>query len=71
MCGSPSWWSPVNDFVALAYGGRHMAGCDWSSPQPHWTSWDFTLPDGGPIPEYTFLPEDWGSGWTQHPAGDN
>lgn len=22
--------------------------------------WKFALPDGGPIPEYTFLPEDWG-----------
>lgn len=22
--------------------------------------WQFTLPDGGSIPEYTFLPEDWG-----------
>ena len=22
--------------------------------------WKFALPDGSPIPEYTFLPEDWG-----------
>lgn len=22
--------------------------------------WKFVLPDGGPVPEYTFLPEDWG-----------
>lgn len=24
------------------------------------TEWQFALPDGSPIPEYTFLPEDWG-----------
>lgn len=52
-------WSPVNDFVALAYGGRTWQTVTVISTA-YWTSWDFTLPDGGPIPEYTFLPEDWG-----------
>lgn len=52
-------WSPGNDFVALAYGGRTWQAVTVISTA-YWTSWDFTLPDGGPIPEYTFLPEDWG-----------
>lgn len=60
-------WSPVNDFVALAYGGRTWQAVTVISTA-YWTSWDFTLPDGGPIPEYTFLPEDWGSGWTPTPC---
>ena len=28
-------------------------------------TWEFTLPDGNPIPEYTFLPEEWGE-WKDH-----
>ncbi len=50
-------WSPVNDFVALAYGGRTWQAVTVISTA-YWTSWDFTLPDGSPIP--AFLPEDWG-----------
>ena len=52
-------WSPVNNLVALAYGGRNWTAVKVISTA-YWTSWDFTLPDGSPIPEYTFLPEDWG-----------
>ena len=52
-------WSPVNNLVALAYGGRTWTAVKVISTA-YWTSWDFTLPDGSPIPEYTFLPEDWG-----------
>ena len=52
-------WSPVNNLVALAYGGRTWTAVKVISTAC-WTSWDFTLPDGSPIPEYTFLPEDWG-----------
>ena len=53
-------WSPEGGFLALAYSAR-----TWCSiivfETENWTSWDFTLPDGSPIPEYTFLPEDWGT----------
>ena len=52
-------WSPGNNLVALAYGGRTWTAVKVISTA-YWTSWDFTLPDGSPIPEYTFLPEDWG-----------
>lgn len=53
-------WSPGNDLVALAYGGRTWTAVKVISTD-YWTRWDFTLPDGSPIPEYTFLPEDWGT----------
>ena len=53
-------WSPGNNLVALAYGGRTWTAVKVISTA-YWTSWDFTLPDGSPIPEYTFLPEDWGT----------
>lgn len=52
-------WSPGNNLVALVYGGRTWEQVKVISTA-WWTSWDFTLPDGGSIPEYTFLPEDWG-----------
>lgn len=54
-----SLWSPDSSRLALVYAGR-----TWSEVKifetDTWTSWDFTLPDGGAIPEYTFLPEEWG-----------
>ena len=53
-------WSPGNNLVALAYGGRTWTAVKVISTA-WWTSWDFTLPSGSPIPEYTFLPEDWGA----------
>lgn len=52
-------WSPANNLVALAYGGRTWTAVKIIS-MAYWTSWEFTLPDGSPIPEYTFLPEEWG-----------
>ena len=52
-------WSPENNLVALVYGGRTWTAVKVISTA-YWTSWDFTLPDGSPIPEYVFLPEDWG-----------
>lgn len=55
-------WSPVNNLVAVAYGGRTWTQVKVISTA-YWNSWDFVLPDGGPIPEYEFLPEDWGT-WT-------
>ena len=53
-------WSPGNNLVALAYGGRTWTGVKVISTA-YWTSWDVALPDGSPIPEYTFLPENWGT----------
>lgn len=52
-------WSPWNNFAALAYSGRTWAAVKVISTA-YWTSWDFTLPDGEAIPEYTFLPQEWG-----------
>ena len=53
-------WSPDSRYLAFAYGAR-----PWQAVRVietgTWTVWDFTLPDGDPIPEYTFLPEDWGA----------
>ena len=53
-------WSPDGKYLALAYAGR-----TWNQillfETDSWTTWQFELPDGGAIPEYTFLPqEDWG-----------
>ena len=53
-------WSPANNLVAIAYGGRTWTQVKVISTAC-WISWDFTLPDGSPIPEYEFLPEDWGT----------
>ena len=54
-------WSPVNNLVALAYSGRTWTAVKVISTA-YWTSWEFVLPDGGSIPEYTFLPDDdWGT----------
>ena len=51
-------WSPESDLAAIAYGGR-----TWETVRvvdTAGTAWDFALPDGTAIPEYTFLPEEWG-----------
>ena len=53
-------WSPANNLVAIAYGGRTWTQVKVISTAC-WISLDFTLPDGSPIPEYEFLPEDWGT----------
>nr|WP_325211920.1 hypothetical protein [uncultured Oscillibacter sp.] len=54
-------WSPEGGFAALAYSARTWCGIVILETE-NWSRWDFTLPDGSPIPEYTFLPEDepWG-----------
>lgn len=52
-------WSPEGRYLALAYGGRTWGQVKIIETE-NWTAWSFTLPDGSPIPEYTFLPEDWG-----------
>lgn len=46
-------WSPEGGFLALALSARTWCAVTVIETE-HWTSWDFTLPDGGPIPEYTF-----------------
>lgn len=54
-------WSPDSHYLALAYGA-----CTWQAVHiietDTWTVWDFTLPDGSPIPEHVALPHDqpWG-----------
>lgn len=53
-------WSPEGGFAALARTARTWCTITVIETE-NWTSWDFTLPDGSPIPEYTFLPEDWGA----------
>ncbi|MUU10002.1 MAG: hypothetical protein EP146_00015 [Oscillibacter sp.] len=42
-------WSPANNLVAIAYGGRTWTQVKVISTAC-WISWDFTLPDGSPIP---------------------
>ena len=51
-------WSPDGRFLALAHSTRTQSGLTLVDTRT-WTDWDFTLPDGGPIPEYVFFPEDW------------
>ena len=50
-------WSPEGGFAALAVTDRTRCSITIVETE-NWTSWDFTLPDGSPIPEYTFLPDD-------------
>ena len=52
-------WSPESKYVALAYGGRTWDAVTIVETET-WKCWDVTLPDENAIPEYTFLPEDWG-----------
>lgn len=55
------FWSPEGGFAALARSARTWCTITVIETDG-WTEWDFTLPDGSPIPEYTFLPdgEPWG-----------
>ncbi len=59
-------WSPDGKYLALVYSGRTWTKVKLFETDA-WSSWDFTLPDGSPIPEYTFLPEDWGT-WVRNTA---
>lgn len=49
-------WSPEGGFGALARSTRTSCSITIIETEG-WTEWDFTLPDGSPIPEYTFLPD--------------
>lgn len=63
-------WSPEGGYLALARSARTW--CDVTVIETeNWTSWEFTLPDGGPIPEYTFPAyyEPWGK-WRSEPYLD-
>lgn len=53
-------WSPDSAYVALAYAARTWEDIKIIETDA-WTAWDFTLPDGSFIPEYIFLPDDWGA----------
>lgn len=61
MVSQEALWSPESGYLALALSAR-----TWCSVMvietENWTSWEFTLPDGSPIPEYTFPAyyEPWG-----------
>ncbi len=54
-------WSPEGGFLALARSARTYCFITVFETES-WTGWEFALPDGSPIPEYTFLPynEPWG-----------
>lgn len=63
MVSQQALWSPEGGYLALALSARTW--CDVIIIETeNWTSWEFTLPDGGPIPEYTFpadhQPQPWG-----------
>lgn len=53
MVSQSALWSPEGGFLALARSARTWCSVTVLETE-NWTSWEFTLPDGGPIPEYTF-----------------
>lgn len=60
-------WSPESGYLALAMSARTWCSVTVIETE-HWTSWDFTLPEGGPIPEYTFPAyyQPWGQWQSEH-----
>lgn len=56
-------WSFDGTYLALAQSARTYERVLLIETE-NWTEWEFTMPDGSAIPEYTFLPEDWGT-WTE------
>lgn len=61
MVSQSALWSPESGYLALARSARTWCSVTVIETE-NWTEWDFTLPDGSPIPEYTFLPDNqsWG-----------
>lgn len=53
-------WSPGSRYVAIARLARTYQVVTVIDTET-FLAWDVTMPDGGPIPEYTFLPE--GTAW--------
>ena len=70
MASQQVLWSPEGGFLALALSTRTWCGVTVIETE-NWTSWTFTLPDGSPIPEYTFPAyyEPWGK-WRSEPYLD-
>lgn len=66
--GQSILWSPEGGFAALARSGRTWCSITVIETEG-WTEWDFSLPDGSPIPEYTFLPD--GGSWGVWQAEDS
>lgn len=56
-------WSFDGTYLALAQSARTYERVLLIETE-NWTEWEFTMPDGSAIPEYTFLPENWGT-WTE------
>ncbi len=52
-------WSPKGQYAAIARTTRTFCTVVLIETQK-WTTWEFVLPNGEPIPEYTFLPDGWG-----------
>ncbi|WP_297980052.1 hypothetical protein [uncultured Oscillibacter sp.] len=67
MVGQEALWSPESGFLALARSARTRCSVTVIETE-NWTSWEFTLPDGSPIPEYTFPAyyEPWGQWRSEH-----
>lgn len=61
MVSQQALWSTEGGFLALAHSARTWCSVTVLETE-RWTSWEFTLPDGSPIPEYTFPAyyEPWG-----------
>ena len=53
MVSQAALWSPEGGYLALARSARTWCSVTVLETE-NWTAWDFTLPDGKPIPEYTF-----------------
>ena len=67
MVSQRALWSPEGGYLALARSARTWCSITVLETE-HWTAWDFTLPDGNPIPEYTFPAyyEPWGEWRSEH-----
>ena len=67
MVAQQALWSPEGGYLALALSARTWCTVTVLETE-HWTGWEFTLPDGGPIPEYTFPAyyEPWGVWRSEH-----
>ena len=56
-------WSDEGTYVAINRSARTYTRITILETTS-WSEWEFVLPDGGAIPEYVFLPDDWGN-WTE------
>lgn len=67
MVSQSALWSPEGGFLALAQSAKTWCSVTVLETE-NWTAWDFTLPDGSPILEYTFPAyyEPWGRWQSEH-----